>query len=129
MHQLYLKLYAASIIIIGLIVGLTFVIKPNESQLHQDFITCYLFYGLLSPALFFFSIQGLKSSRHADFLKFFYGGFMLKLFLSLIFVMVYLAFSTQIKIHFIAAFGICYFVFSGIETFCLMNASKNANKK
>jgi F0F1-type ATP synthase assembly protein I len=128
-HQLYIKLYAISIAIIGIIVGLLYFVKPDNDQLHQDFLACFLFYALLSPAIYFFSIRGVKSKKSSDFLTSFYGGFMLKLFLSLIFVMIYLSLNKNINIQFMAAFGLCYFAFSCIETFCLMNASKNANKK
>ncbi|MFM2226319.1 MAG: hypothetical protein RJA07_2521 [Bacteroidota bacterium] len=129
MHQLYFKLYAINIAIIGLIVGLLFFIKPNDIQLHNDFVACFMFYALLSPAIYFFSIRGVKSKKNTDFLTSFYGGFMIKLFLSLLFVMIYLSLNKKINIQFMAAFGLCYFAFSGIETFCLMNASKNDNKK
>jgi F0F1-type ATP synthase assembly protein I len=128
-HQLYKKLYAISIAIIGIIVGLTFFIKPNDAQLHQDFLACFLFYALLSPAVYAFSIRGTQSKKSTDFLTSFYGGFMLKLFLSLLFVMIYFSLNKNINIQFMAAFGLCYFAFSGIETLCLMKASKNANKK
>jgi hypothetical protein len=128
-HKLYLQLYTASLILIGIIIALLTYLRPTYTFMQQDFWACFIFYGLLSPAIYFFSMLGIRSDKNTDFLKFFYGSFMLKLFLSLIFVMIYLSICEKIKIHFIAAFGLCYFVFSGIETFCLMNASKSTNKK
>ena len=125
MHKKYFYLYISALIFSTIItIGLR-KIKPAETQLQQDFLLCFIFFALLSPIIYFFGIKGLQSKNNIGVMSFFYGSFMIKLFLSLSFVMIYLSQIKHVQWSFIAVFGVCYFLFSGIETACLMMATKN----
>ena len=124
MHKKYFYLYTSALTIFTIILIALKKWKPAEIQLQQDFLCCYLFFALLSPVIYFFGMKGIKSKTNIGFMSFFYGSFMLKLFLSLAFVMIYLSLNKHIQWSFIATFGLGYFLFSGIETGCLMIASK-----
>jgi len=124
MHKKYFTLYAIAIFVLIAIYVALLKFKAEDTQLHTDFLLCAIFFALLSPLLFLFGVKGLQSKNNIGFMSFFYGSFMIKLFLSLGFVMIYLSQIKHVQWSFIAVFGLCYFLFSGIETACLMVATK-----
>ena len=124
MHKKYFTLYSIAVVaLIALHLVLKFL-KPNEVQWQIDLIVCGVFYALLSPPIYFFGRKGLESKNNRGFINFFYGSFMIKLFLSIGFVLSYLSFIKHVQWSFIVTFGCCYFLFSGIETACLMIQAK-----
>jgi hypothetical protein len=125
-HQPYLKWWAAitSFLFLLILIGMKFL-KQHEMEVEVS--ACFLFYGLLSPLVYFFGAKGLQSKTNAAFMTSFYGIFMLKLFLSIGFVMLFLYFSKHVKFSFIAAFGIMYFTYSAIETISFIKLSKKKN--
>ena len=124
MHKKYFSLYAIAVVVLIAIYFSLLKFKAEDTQLHIDFLICAIFFAVLSPLLFLFGVKGLQSKNNIGFMSFFYGSFMIKLFLSLGFVMVYLSQIKHVQWSFIAVFGLCYFLFSGIETTCLMMATK-----
>ncbi len=124
MHKKYFTLYTIAVVVLIAIYFSLLKFKAADVQLHTDFMLCSIFFAVLSPLLYFFGVKGLQSKNNIGFMSFFYGSFMIKLFLSLGFVMIYLSQIKNAQWTFIAAFGLCYFLFSGIETACLMVATK-----
>ncbi len=124
MHKKYFTLYAIAVVVLIAIYFSLLKFKATDMQLHTDFLLCAIFFAVLSPLLFLFGVKGLQSKNNIGFMSFFYGSFMIKLFLSLGFVMIYLSQIKNVQWSFIAVFGLCYFLFSGIETACLMMGTK-----
>ncbi len=127
MHKKYFTLYVIAILILIAIYFSLLKFKAADTQMHTNFLLCALFFALLSPIIYFFSIKGLQSTSDIGFMRFFYGSFMIKFFLSLAFVMIYVSLIQHVKWSFIAIFGLCYFLFSGIETACLIMGVKKKN--
>ena len=123
-HRRYFMLWAAAAGFPNAVIFYLKNYKPAELQMRDDLQMCLLFFALLSPIIYFFGVKGLQSKNNIGFMSFFYGSFMIKLFLSLGFVMIYLSQIKHVQWSFIAVFGLCYFLFSGIETACLMMANK-----
>ncbi len=123
-HRRYFMLWVAAAAFPNAVIFYLKNYKPTEMQMRGDLLVCLLFFALLSPIIYFFGVKGLQSKNNIGFMSFFYGSFMIKLFLSLGFVMIYLSQIKNVQWTFIAAFGLCYFLFSGIETACLMMGTK-----
>jgi hypothetical protein len=101
--------------------------NPNDVILIPKFWIVYGFLVVLTLIAYFMSLLGLKSNAEASVL-FIMGAVVLKLLISMCFVLVYLLKFKVNSIYFAAEFFSIYFLFTAFEVYALLCNLRHPNK-
>lgn len=91
-----------------------------------DFSSSLAYFMVITPLVFLFVNSGLKGGNNYTFFNYFYAAFGVKMFLSVLFALVYILGTGHKGLSFGLSFGGLYLAFTGIETFALVLASQAA---
>jgi hypothetical protein len=99
-----------------------FIFKALPKTLFIDATAPFFFFTLLSPFTHYFTSKAIKAKSNTSFITYFYAGFALKFFLSIIFVVLFLLIATTFSVKYFAlSFVIGYLLYTITETLFLLN--------
>ncbi len=113
------------------IICITVYISVGQMQpdyLIPKFWVIYSFFSLLTLLIYFFSVYGVRFSKTYS-VYILLGGILIRLFLSLFLVLIYLSHFKVNHLIFITNFFSLYFLFTIFEMYCLLCNLRHQNKK
>ena len=113
----------------GFLAAIVFAIDTWLCDCYVGSYTWYslLFLYILTVGVYSLSYFGLKKGNQL-FMTTAMGSVMLKLFGSIIFIIIMLALGVENKANFVVAFFVFYFLFTAFEIYCLLHNLRAQNK-